>query len=40
MTCGIGTYPWMSPEIISGEIYTEKADIYAYGIILWEIATR
>ena len=40
MTCGIGTYAWMSPEIINGNSYTEKADIYAYGIVLWEILTR
>ena len=40
MTSGIGTYQWMSPELINGEKYTEKADVYAYAIILWEIATR
>lgn len=30
----------MAPEVIKGNKYNEKADIYSYGIILWEIASR
>eukprot|EP01132_Coremiostelium_polycephalum_P000699 gene699-862_t len=30
---------WLSPEIMKGEEYTEKADVYSFGIILWEILT-
>jgi serine/threonine protein kinase len=30
----------MAPEVITGNYYTEKADVYSYGIILWEILTR
>lgn len=40
MTNKIGTFQWMAPEVINGEIYTEKADIFSYAIILWEIAAR
>lgn len=31
---------WMAPEIFSNEQYTLKADVYSYGIVLWEIASR
>ena len=40
MTGSVGTFQWMAPEVIKGNTYTEKADIYSYGIILWEIAAR
>jgi len=36
----VGTPMWMAPEIIMGKKYTEKADVYAFGIILWELLTR
>lgn len=35
MTGKIGTYQWMAPEVISAFQYTEKADVYSFGIILW-----
>lgn len=31
---------WTAPEIFQGGIYSEKADVYAYGVILWELLTR
>ena len=41
MTSKIGTYQWMAPEVINnGSKYTEKADVFSFGIILWELATR
>ena len=40
MTNKIGTYQWMAPEVIQGQEYSEKADVYSFGIILWELATR
>lgn len=40
MTGKVGTFQWMAPEIISDSIYSEKADVYSFGIILWEIASR
>jgi len=31
---------WMAPEILSNQRYAEPADVYAFGIILWEMLTR
>jgi hypothetical protein len=39
MTAGIGTMAWIAPEVLRGERYTEKADIYSFGVILSELAT-
>ena len=30
----------MAPEVIASQKYSEKADVFSYGIILWEIASR
>lgn len=35
-----GTLPWTAPEIFSAKGYTVKADVYSFGIVLWEIMTR
>lgn len=40
MTGKIGTYQWMAPEVIKSQKYTEKADVFSFAIILWEIAAR
>ena len=34
-----GTYAWMAPEMLSGKSYTEKVDVYSYGIVLSELCT-
>ncbi|KAG9392217.1 Protein tyrosine kinase [Carpediemonas membranifera] len=34
-----GSWPWMAPERFDG-VGGEKADVYAFGITLWEIAAR
>jgi len=37
---GIAGSPfWMAPEIISGHLYDEKADVYSFGICVFEIFT-
>lgn len=35
-----GTFHWMAPEVLENEPYTEKADVYSFGIVLWEILAR
>ena len=40
MTAGCGTPQWMPPEVLQAEPYNEAADVYALGIVLWEVATR
>eukprot|EP01130_Rhizamoeba_saxonica_P001928 TRINITY_DN11748_c0_g1_i1.p1 TRINITY_DN11748_c0_g1~~TRINITY_DN11748_c0_g1_i1.p1 ORF type:complete len:517 (+),score=91.27 TRINITY_DN11748_c0_g1_i1:6-1556(+) len=32
-----GTAIWMAPEVMCEEDFNEKIDVYAFGIILWEI---
>eukprot|EP01125_Pyxidicula_operculata_P008052 TRINITY_DN2723_c0_g2_i1.p1 TRINITY_DN2723_c0_g2~~TRINITY_DN2723_c0_g2_i1.p1 ORF type:complete len:520 (-),score=121.37 TRINITY_DN2723_c0_g2_i1:64-1623(-) len=34
-----GTPLWMAPEVLQGQPLSEKADIYSYGIVLWEMLT-
>ena len=36
---GEGTYHWMAPEILNEGKYEATADIFSYGMILWEILT-
>ncbi|KAJ4962265.1 hypothetical protein NE237_022204 [Protea cynaroides] len=39
MTAETGTYRWMAPEIIEHKPYDHKADVFSYGIVLWELLT-
>lgn len=36
----IGTAAWMAPETLREERYSEKADVWAFGVITWEMVTR
>lgn len=36
---GLGTFAWSAPEVLSGKRCTEKADIYSFGVVLWEVCT-
>ena len=40
MTKQKGTFQWMAPEVIKYSSYTEKADIFSFGIIMNELASR
>jgi serine/threonine protein kinase len=40
MTGLAGTFHWMAPEVLKSDEYTHKADVYSYGIVLWEIVMR
>ncbi|KAK3741813.1 hypothetical protein QZH41_010450, partial [Actinostola sp. cb2023] len=40
MTNNKGSAAWMAPEVFEGTNYTEKCDVYSFGIILWEMITR
>ncbi|CDJ38051.1 Serine/threonine kinase, related [Eimeria tenella] len=33
----VGTHHWMAPEILRGEPFTFAADVYSFGIVLWEM---
>lgn len=35
-----GTYAYRAPELLKGESPTTKADIYSYGVCLWQMLTR
>ncbi|CAI5502415.1 unnamed protein product [Closterium sp. Naga37s-1] len=34
-----GTYGYMAPEVLKEQPYDHMADVYSYGIVLWEIVT-
>ncbi|XP_050365202.1 serine/threonine-protein kinase STY46-like [Argentina anserina] len=39
MTAETGTYRWMAPEVINHQPYDQKADIFSFAIVLWELVT-
>ncbi|XP_061559982.1 mitogen-activated protein kinase kinase kinase 7 isoform X1 [Phycodurus eques] len=40
MTNNKGSAAWMAPEVFEGSNYSEKCDVFSWGIILWEVVTR
>ncbi len=39
VTGAFGTLAWCAPEMLWGHKCTTKADIYSFGIVLWEIVS-
>ncbi|RHY44719.1 hypothetical protein DYB30_010421 [Aphanomyces astaci] len=40
LTLNAGTYRWMAPEVVLDGHYTEKADLFSFGVILSELSTE
>lgn len=40
MSTNKGSPLWMAPEVFSSNKYTEKCDVFSWGIIFWEVLTR
>jgi len=41
MTGNVGTVSWTAPEVLEArKRYNEKADVYSFGIIVWELVSR
>lgn len=39
MTAETGTYRWMAPEVIEHQPYGAAADVFSFGVVLWELLT-
>ncbi|XP_078001567.1 mitogen-activated protein kinase kinase kinase 7-like [Glandiceps talaboti] len=40
MTNNKGSAAWMAPEVFEGSNYSERCDVFSWGIILWEVMSR
>jgi serine/threonine protein kinase len=36
----LGTLQWVAPEVLRDERYSEKADIYSFAILIWELVAK
>lgn len=38
---GLGSsVAWMSPECLRGEVVNKQANVYSFGVVMWECWTR
>jgi serine/threonine protein kinase len=35
-----GSPSWMAPEVLRGDDFDDKSDVYAFGVIMWELMMR
>lgn len=35
-----GSPSWMAPEVLRGDDFDDKSDVYAFGVIMWELLMR
>jgi LRR receptor-like serine/threonine-protein kinase FLS2 len=40
LTTHVGTLMWMAPEVLAGGQYGPAADMFSFGVVLWETATH
>lgn len=40
LTPYLGSPCWICPEVLRGEPYYHKADVYSYGMVMWSVVTR
>ncbi|EGD82008.1 TKL protein kinase [Salpingoeca rosetta] len=40
LTAGVGTPLYMAPEALTGDKYSFEADIFSFGVLMWEVATQ
>ena len=38
-TGGARNARWVAPEVLQGGAYTREADIYSFGVVMWELLT-
>lgn len=36
---GVNNPMWLAPEVICGNAYTKKSDVFSFGIIMWQLIT-
>jgi serine/threonine protein kinase len=37
MTVGVGSFDWIAPEVLNSRNYSVAADVFSFGLILWEL---